>query len=249
MTYTFDLRQNITFQDGTAFNATAVVFSLERAVIMNDPNTPAWMLGPIKGAAALMNKMNAGTANQSDVDAWTASNPVEALSNYVVAIHLDHPYAPLPLVLAFSVCSIVSPTYVMANGGVHMLTSSQNNHNTVMDTTAQAGTGPYIMNASESTPQYVILTPNPHYWGGPSGTRMAADTIVIKVVTDAGTRLLDLQSGNTNIADISRANWYTLINQTLWENNGIVQSVYPGVAAYGPNYTFDLDFFGFNVRF
>lgn len=251
MTYTFDLRQNITFADGTPFNASCVVFSLERAIIMTDPATPSWMLGPIKGAAALMSDLLAGTANQSEINAWVATNPIEALSNYQVAIHLDYPYSPLPLVLAFSVCSIVSPTYVDANGGVNFATTGNpsGNHNTIMDTTAQAGTGPYIMNAALSTPEYVILQPNPNYWGGPTGTRHATDTIVIKVVTTAGTLLLDLESGNCQLADISRDNWYSLINQTLWVNNGTVQSIFPGIAAYGPNPTFDLDFFGFNVRF
>jgi len=248
MTYTFNLRQGITFQDGTPFNASAVVFSIERAIIMNDPTTPAWMLAPIRGANNLMNDENNGVANMSEVAAWEATNPVQAISNYVVQINLDHPYAPFPLVLAFSVCAIVSPSYVLSHGGEPQL--APNNHNPVMDTTCQAGTGPYIMNANESTPSIVVLDANPHYWGGPSGTRKPqADHIIISTVPDPETELLDLQTGKCQLADISRDYWYTFINQTLWLDNDTVQAIYPGIAAYGPNYSFDIDFIGFNFNF
>ena len=54
LTYTFTLRRGVTFQDGTPFNAAAVVFNLDRGV---DPKTKsqtaAAILGPYKSSKAV----------------------------------------------------------------------------------------------------------------------------------------------------------------------------------------------------
>ncbi|MEM2058632.1 MAG: ABC transporter substrate-binding protein, partial [Thermoproteota archaeon] len=74
--YTIHLRRGIKFHDGTPFNATAVKYSLERAIIIADPDGPAWMLDVIKGAGDLMyNKIWEGTATWDDVEAWRAQKP------------------------------------------------------------------------------------------------------------------------------------------------------------------------------
>ncbi|RSN73878.1 ABC transporter substrate-binding protein, partial [Candidatus Methanodesulfokora washburnensis] len=72
MSYTFYLRKGIKFHDGTPFNATAVNYSLVRAIVIADPDGPAWMLGPIRGAEELMEKIWAGNATWDDVKAWLA---------------------------------------------------------------------------------------------------------------------------------------------------------------------------------
>jgi peptide/nickel transport system substrate-binding protein len=70
LTYTFHLRHDVTFHDGTPFNAEAVRANLERVA---DPATMSqkaiFLLGPFKSA--------------------------EVLDEYTVAIHLSAPYAPL----------------------------------------------------------------------------------------------------------------------------------------------------------
>jgi peptide/nickel transport system substrate-binding protein len=99
MTYTFHLRRNVTFHDGTKFNASAVVYSFERAKKMN-----LGPYGPVLGVAY-------GSAR--------------AIDEYTVEIKLKHPYQPFLQVLAHSVCAIVSPTAVEQHGGVEANTINQ----------------------------------------------------------------------------------------------------------------------------
>ena len=70
LTYTFNLRQDVTFHDGTPFNAEAVRVNLERIL---DPDTASqkavFMLGPVER--------------------------VDVLGEYQVAIVLSSPYPPL----------------------------------------------------------------------------------------------------------------------------------------------------------
>ena len=243
LTYTIFLRQGINFFDGTPFNASAVKYSLERVVIMSDPNGPGWCLDPMRGAAAMRQAVWDGTANASTVAAWSASNPVEIVDDYTVKIHLDAPYSPFLLVLAYSVSSIVSPSYVEANGGVQM---GQQNDN--MNINAQAGTGPYYLESW--TPGVITMKMNPNYWGGPYGYGVAkVDRVIIKDISDANTRLIDLKSGATDFAVISRDSWFTLINQTLWENGKNVVSIEPTIRALGPMCTLQIDFLGISTRF
>lgn len=70
LTYTFFLRQDVRFQDGTPFNAEAVRINLERVL---DPaiqsQKAAFMLGPLQS--------------------------VEVIDPYTVRLHMKQPFAPL----------------------------------------------------------------------------------------------------------------------------------------------------------
>jgi peptide/nickel transport system substrate-binding protein len=84
LTYTFHLRHDVTFHDGTPFNAEAVRANIERIV---NPDTQsqkaAFLLGPF--------------------------DSVEILDEYTVAIHLSAPYAPLLDGLAQVYLGMASP--------------------------------------------------------------------------------------------------------------------------------------------
>jgi peptide/nickel transport system substrate-binding protein len=84
LTYTFHLRHDVTFHDGTPFNAEAVRTNIERIV---NPDTQsqkaAFLLGPF--------------------------DSVEVLDEYTVAIHLSAPYAPLLDGLAQVYLGMASP--------------------------------------------------------------------------------------------------------------------------------------------
>ncbi|MEM3692420.1 MAG: ABC transporter substrate-binding protein [Candidatus Bathyarchaeia archaeon] len=243
MSYTIYLRKGISFHDGTPFNATAVKYSLERAIIIGDPDGPAWMLDVIRGAGDLLGKIWEGTATQADVDEWRAQNPIEILDDYTIRINLERPYAPFPNVLAYTVCAIVSPSYVEAHGGITI-----GEHNEWMDRHAEAGTGPYILESWEAGT--VILRKNPNYWGGPKGEiHPIVERVIIRDVPDANTRLTDLLAGNADFAYIVRDHWYQLIDQNSWELEKKVVSIKEGVRAIGPLPTFDIDFLGFNYRY
>jgi peptide/nickel transport system substrate-binding protein len=84
LVYTFSLRQDVTFHDGTPFNAEAVRINLDRIV---DPQTASqkavFMLGPYRRT--------------------------EVVDEFTVKIHLDLPYAPLLDALSQVYLGLASP--------------------------------------------------------------------------------------------------------------------------------------------
>lgn len=96
LTYTFTLRQGVTFHDGTPFNADAVVFNFER---MLDEDHPYHETGPFPLAFFF-----------SAIESVTAPDP------YTVVMQLNEPYAPLLSNLAYPTGLIVSPAAVQEHG-------------------------------------------------------------------------------------------------------------------------------------
>ncbi|MBN1861401.1 MAG: ABC transporter substrate-binding protein [Candidatus Thermoplasmatota archaeon] len=88
---TFFLRHNVTFHDGTAFNATAVVFSLDRQFNQSNPYHQY-------GQWAYWDYL------------FTNIKKVTALNEYTVRITLDHPDSSILSSLAMPTAAIVSPT-------------------------------------------------------------------------------------------------------------------------------------------
>jgi peptide/nickel transport system substrate-binding protein len=82
LTYTIPLRQGVIFHDGTTFNATAMVFSLQRFI---------------------QNKGKPSSLLADRVDTITATG------TYELTIKLKQPYTPLPALLAFPGTCAVSP--------------------------------------------------------------------------------------------------------------------------------------------
>lgn len=96
LTYTFQLREDVQFHDGTAFDADAVVFNFER---MLDPEHPYHDTGPFPLAFF-----------------FDAVREVEATAPHEVVFRLDKPFAPLLSNLAYPTGLIVSPAAVQQHG-------------------------------------------------------------------------------------------------------------------------------------
>lgn len=82
--WTFKLRKDITFADGTPLDAAAVKFSLDRVRAVN--------MGPAGNLECL--------------------DQVEVLDPYTVKCVLKYPFAPFVQILAFNGCSIINPAVV-----------------------------------------------------------------------------------------------------------------------------------------
>ena len=82
ITYTIPLRQDVTFSDGTPFNASAMAFSLNRFI--SNGGKPAFLLAD-------------------------AVKTVEATAEYEITITLKQPFSAFPTLLAFPGTSAVSP--------------------------------------------------------------------------------------------------------------------------------------------
>ncbi|MEZ5666467.1 MAG: ABC transporter substrate-binding protein [Alphaproteobacteria bacterium] len=96
MTYLFHLRPDVTFHDGTPFDADAVAFTFER---MLDPGHPYHDTGPFPLSFF-----------------FSVVQDVDAVDPLTVAFHLRTPYAPLLSNLAYPTGLIVSPAAVKAYG-------------------------------------------------------------------------------------------------------------------------------------
>ena len=93
LTYTFSLRQDVIFHDGTSLNADAVKFNIDYTINPeNHSQKAAFMLGPLR--------------------------EVEVIDEYTIAFHLNQPYAPLLDSLAQVYLGIASPEALEAWGPV-----------------------------------------------------------------------------------------------------------------------------------
>jgi peptide/nickel transport system substrate-binding protein len=96
LTYTFRLRRDVLFHDGTQFDAEAVKFNLER---MAHESHPFHDTGPFPLAFML-----------------DAIDRVEVADSYTVRLVLEQPYAPLLSNLAYPIGLMVSPSAVREHG-------------------------------------------------------------------------------------------------------------------------------------
>jgi len=174
--WTFSLRQGVKFHDGSDFNASAVVFSFERAKFWADNTSEYYTNGWVPPEAGYYDYIYGGL----DLS-------VEAVDTYTVKFTLNKKYAPFLATLAMGVFAIVSPTYVKAHNGTQ--TTDRLGLNPV-------GTGPYMMKewVKDST---ITLERNPNYWGAAP----VEDEIIFKVITEQASRISELQAGNIHILD------------------------------------------------
>ena len=114
LTYTFPLREGVTFHDGSEFDAEDVVFSWERVMTMNLP----------EGQASVL------------VDSVESMRAVDPMTFEVTLTEPDASF--LYSVVLNTVSSVVSPEAVEENGGVEADVPSE-----WMDTN-MVGTGPYV---------------------------------------------------------------------------------------------------------
>ncbi len=97
LTYTFDLRKDVQFHDGTPFNADAVVFSFERQM---NKNHPAYASG-----APYKYWENMGMSS--------IVKEVKKIDDHQITITLHTPNAPFLANMAMQFMSIVSPTALL----------------------------------------------------------------------------------------------------------------------------------------
>ncbi len=177
--YTFNLRANVKFHDGSAMTVDDVIYSIERVLVMNDAEGPAWMLAQIMlpGYSGLGSKVNWDDVNASmtKVDADT------------VTFNLITPYPAFLFIMAYTVGAVVSKNYVEAHGGI-----VPNEKNDWMNR-HEMGTGPFYL--KEWAPnQYVKMQRFDNYWDVPAKLKF----VVVKKVQDLGTRKMLLFNGQAD---------------------------------------------------
>ena len=172
LTWTFNLREGVTFQDGTAFNADAVVFNVNR---WWDPDFEygfreagklyegwSYLFGGFRG------------------DEGSIVTDVQAVDEFTVMFELAKPFAAFPAAIASGYFGIASPTAIQAAGADYGRPSS-----------IAVGTGPFVFEDWQSGDR---ITPSKfdNYW---EADLPKVDQLVISFVEDPAARLVQLRSG------------------------------------------------------
>ena len=95
LTYTFQLRDGVTFHNGRPLTSQDVVWSFERVLRKETRSPRRWLLEPLAGSAAF------GEGKAASVDGLSAPDP------RTVVLKLEHPFAPFLGMLTMAGASIV----------------------------------------------------------------------------------------------------------------------------------------------
>lgn len=169
--WTFKLRPNVKFHDGTPFNADAVVFNVNRWWNKADPTGyrnqgktfEIWgdLLGGYKG------------------DPGSILKSVQKVDALTVRFTLGKGFTAFPDVLGTDYFGIASPAAVKKAGAAYGTPAS-----TVV------GTGPFSF-VGWKTGDRVTLKANPSYWG----TKPSVSSFVVRFIKDPAARLNELRAG------------------------------------------------------
>jgi peptide/nickel transport system substrate-binding protein len=247
--YVFKLRKGIKFQDGSELDATAVKFSFDRAVLLDDPTgigsffpTGTAAPGILKGAWEFSKSFGVGKEySQAAVDKYLAAGAVKVVDPLTVEFNLAQPYGAFLSDIATFMGSIVSPAYVIGHwtkptdptrGFIPGVTAGQRDEWMLYHA---SGTGPYSLETFDKATANVVLKANPGYWGGPAGKiKPKLSTVIVRATLDQATRLLNLKSGGVDVADISTAAIFDVIDKKKWLDEGKIEPLVPGVTVPGP---------------
>ena len=171
-TWTFKLRQGVTFQDGTPFNAEAVKFNIDR---WWDASYPQGYRSAGK-IYEVWSQVFGGFKGTPD----SIVQFVTVVDAATVQIGLKQPFAAFPNAIAAAYFGMASPTAVKKAGAKYGTPGS-----------LAVGTGPFVFKEWR-TGDRVVLEKNPTYWrsGFPK-----VNQLVIRFVTDPAARLAQLRAG------------------------------------------------------
>jgi peptide/nickel transport system substrate-binding protein len=134
-TYTFTLRKDVKFSDGTKLTSADVVFSFNRLV--NLKGNPSFLLAGIT---------------------TSAKGP------YTVVLKSATANPAIPVLVANTSLGIVNSKLVKAHGGSDAADADKTDKAEAFLNSQSAGSGPYILKSYSTTTQ-VVLSANPKYWG------------------------------------------------------------------------------------
>ncbi|MGY5882516.1 ABC transporter substrate-binding protein [Modestobacter lacusdianchii] len=198
LTYTFALRDGVTFHDGTEFNAEAVCFNFERWYNFTG-------LAASPAASEYWQNNFGGFADTPDVPSLYAG--CEATDELTAELTLTQTTSRFPAVLALPSFAIQSPTALEeyaadelgGNGDALTYTEYALEHPT--------GTGPFRFDSWDQGNGEVTIVANEDYWGDAPGV----DEIVFRSIADGNTRRQELQAGSIDGYDlVAPADYQTL---------------------------------------
>lgn len=186
-TYVFQLRQGVTFHDGTPFNAEAVKTNFDR-----------WQNLPeeLQANAYYYDLTMDGFGDTNLISS------VEATDEYTVTITLREPSATFLYAITLPPFAIVSPAILESTNADDPAASTFGTEE------VQGGTGPFVLQ-SYTPDENVTLVRNENYWGTPA----LLDRLIIRPISDTAAALQALQAGSIHGYDfVSPSDYETVTN-------------------------------------
>ena len=182
--YTFHLREGVTFQDGTPFNAEAVKVNFDRMQnFVEELQASAYYYGQV------MNGFGPDNLIQS----------VEATDELTVTFTLSQPQPTFLYGLALPCFGIVSPAVLES-------TNADDPAGTFGTEVTQAGTGPFMLD-SYTPDEEATLVRNENYWG----EKALLDRLIIRPIADPAARLQALEGGSIQGFDLVNPSDYEAV--------------------------------------
>lgn len=169
LVWTFRLRPDVKFDDGTALTAEAVVFSVMRQL---DENHPYHVSGRMRYAGLLFGDPTSTTS--------ALLKTVVATDPLTVRFTLARPYMPFLKNLAMTQAAVISPE------AAKVLADDLN--------TTMVGTGAFRLRSYDRD-QRITLVKNHRYWG----EKALLDEVEFRVLRDANTRVNSVRRGDSDV--------------------------------------------------
>jgi len=233
LNYTVSLRTDVTFHDGTAFNASSVKWNWERM---------DWCLN-VTGTNMV------GTTQIEELYVWPDGTPivesVEVVSEFVVKFILADTYAPFQALLCFSGSYIQSPASTTKDA--YLITA----------TSDLVGTGPWVYDSYEAGVEVLFHAYADYYLG-----EAEFENLVFSGITDVDARNLALLNGDIHFLDDPNPSFFdqfvadegitlwgddpaeesqSLVTQYLGMNNNKINQTYRQAISYAIDYAYITD--------
>ncbi|MBF0449703.1 MAG: ABC transporter substrate-binding protein [Candidatus Magnetomorum sp.] len=193
-TYTFKIRDNVTFHEGQVLTAHDVVYSFKRHMITDPVSGPMWML------LEALTGHRSTRKDDNQIDSHVIAlidRSVEATGNQVI-FHLPQPYPPFLGLLTQASSVVLSKAWAISKGCwdgniQHVLTYNNPKPGTEPLHHQINGTGAYRLKSWEPSHQFVFERFD-RYWG----PQPFFKTAIVKCVKEWSTRKLMLQNSDAH---------------------------------------------------
>lgn len=233
LTYTFNIREGVTFHDGGTLEPHDVAYTFQRGLLQSSPDGPQWLLvEPFLGAGIFdVGQLIADGEYAGDPDGLienASADELLAVCEQVqgaivadddagtVTMNLSEPWGPFLATIAQSWGSIMDMEWAVAQGAWDGSCDTWQNHYALVSENTELGavingTGPYILDHWTPGEEYVLVA-NENYWrtepkweNGPSGVARIG-TVIVRLVDEWSTRFAALQAGDAEWVSVPTAN-------------------------------------------
>jgi len=258
--YSIELRQGITFHDGTPFNASCVKWNIERAMkIFSASGVILTLAEVLKGGALVRDAaLSNGTSSlifRTTFDDWIAnSGAIETPDVHTIRFVLEKPFSPFITLLASGATFVMSPTFAIAHSSALELETWEaygvdyGDDENYMNTHT-CGTGPYTL--FEWIPDlYIRMDLYVDYWREsvtdseilPPAYAGSITSVYVRINEDFIGRSLNLRAGTADGVYWPVTEAYRLLDP----DDGLI--IYEGIHVSSGGHQFVTTFFGFNMN-